>query len=66
MEFSDEFEEGWGTRPFSRSFDRINARKGYVKGNLRVVCWCENRAIGEWGMGVYDKMCKARVRRLLR
>lgn len=64
--FTDDIVTGAQCRPFARSFDRINANKGYSKENLRVICWCENMALGEFGIGVYDRMCKARIRRLLK
>lgn len=38
------------THPFSPSIDRIDSSKGYVIGNIRVVCWWVNRACGEWGL----------------
>lgn len=35
--------------PFTPTFDRIIPELGYVHGNVRVIIWALNRAIGEWG-----------------
>ncbi len=39
-----------GTRnPYSPSIDRIKPELGYVDGNIRVILWALNMAMGEWG-----------------
>ena len=38
-----------GTHPLVPSIDRIDPDKGYVYSNIRVVCWCVNAAMGNWG-----------------
>ena len=39
-----------GGRQFnSVSLDRIDSKKGYVYGNVRVIAWCLNAAFGNWG-----------------
>lgn len=37
--------------PYSPSLDRINPALGYVSGNVRVVAWALNCAMGDWGLG---------------
>ena len=36
--------------PYSPSLDRINPALGYVSGNVRVVAWALNCAMGDWGL----------------
>ena len=36
--------------PFGPSLDRIVSAKGYVRGNVRVVCNMANMAMNEWGL----------------
>jgi hypothetical protein len=48
-----EFHLGGGRRRWnSPSIDRIDPGKGYVWGNVRVVCWMTNAAMGDWGEAV--------------
>lgn len=35
--------------PFAPSIDRIDSSKGYIPGNVRVVCLFANLAMNEWG-----------------
>lgn len=35
--------------PFQPSLDRIEARNGYVAGNVRIVCYIVNLAMNKWG-----------------
>lgn len=35
--------------PFAPTLDRVVPKLGYVHGNVRVVVWALNRAMGEWG-----------------
>jgi hypothetical protein len=37
-----------GRKPTSISIDRINSSKGYVAGNVRLVCWQVNAFKGNW------------------
>lgn len=39
--------------PFRPSLDRIEPAKGYTKGNVRLVCWAVNVALGDWGEDVF-------------
>lgn len=45
MPFTDASKRG----PFSPSIDRIDSAKGYVQGNVRMVCLIANLAMNEWG-----------------
>ena len=38
-----------GSGPFAPTLDRINPAKGYVRGNVRVICRLMNFALGSWG-----------------
>jgi hypothetical protein len=41
------------------SLDRIDAAEGYVIGNVRLVWWIVNTAMGNWGEGPLHKMVDA-------
>lgn len=43
------FELDGGRGPRSPSLDRIFPNRGYVSGNVRVVCHSLNAAMGDWG-----------------
>ena len=43
--------------PYLLSIDRIVPEKGYVIGNVRLLCWMVNRALGKWGQELFDEMC---------
>jgi hypothetical protein len=53
-------EEGRG--PISPSLDRIDSSKGYTKDNVRIIIWSLNRALGEDGTEVYERIAKAYFR----
>jgi hypothetical protein len=38
-----------GRSGLSPSLDRIKPADGYVPGNVRVICWAMNSALGDWG-----------------
>jgi len=38
--------------PYRPSFDRIDPKKGYTPDNVRIVAYCVNAAMNEWGLGV--------------
>ena len=38
--------KGQGRNPFSASVDRKDPSKGYVKGNVHIVCWSTNQQKG--------------------
>lgn len=49
------------TNPEAPSIDRIVPNKGYVKGNVRIVCYQVNAALSEYGEEQLLKMCEAIV-----
>lgn len=44
--------------PFGLSVDRINPLKGYVSGNMRLVCFWANNAKYTFGDDVFYRMCR--------
>tara|TARA_R110002074_G_scaffold246040_1_gene418006 strand:- start:1059 stop:1616 length:558 start_codon:yes stop_codon:yes gene_type:complete len=42
--------------PFAPSVDRIDCSKGYLKGNVRLVCVISNFALNEWGDNVLRRL----------
>lgn len=53
-------------KPFRPSLDRIVSERGYMPGNVRVVCWAVNAAIGSWGLDVAREVAAALVARVPR
>ncbi len=48
---------GDGTpHPYAPSIDRITPKLGYVRGNIRIVCYQVNIAISEFGLEQFDKL----------
>lgn len=45
--------------PFAASLDRIDPVKGYVDGNVRVICKLMNFALGNWGEAVLREVMAA-------
>lgn len=43
----------------SPSLDRIDSRLGYVPGNVRVICYALNAALGNWGEGEFRRIAEA-------
>lgn len=46
-------------RPWAPSIDRINSSLGYTKDNVRFVCVVVNLSLNQFGLSIFDKMCKA-------
>lgn len=46
------------TRANSPSLDRINPKVGYIKGNVRFVCYQVNTALNEYGEEALISLCK--------
>jgi hypothetical protein len=56
------FSERGNGRPISAytaSIDRIDNRQGYVRGNVRLVCYAMNVAFNHWGEDVFAVLAKA-------
>ena len=43
-------------RTYSPSVHRIDPSKGYVSGNIQIVCWSLNAMIGEWGAATFEEI----------
>jgi hypothetical protein len=50
------------THPFAPSLDRIIPANGYLKSNVRLVCFAVNRARSDWGDEVLLKIAAALVK----
>lgn len=61
--FSDAVVGECRTRPWVPTVDRIDATKGYVKGNMRLVCWAANLALADWGDDVFWTLVEAAYRK---
>jgi len=48
--------KGKHRNPFGPSIDRIDNTKGYIEGNVRVVCLATNFAMNEWGEDVLQTL----------
>ena len=56
-------DEGVSRNPLGASIDRIDSRRGYVKGNVRLVLTSVNYGLNEWGTDHYKTVCHAVARR---
>lgn len=45
-------------RPFAPSIDQIVAGRGYVRDNMRLICWATNVLLLEWGEEVALKIAR--------
>lgn len=45
--------------PFRPSIDRIEPAKGYVEGNVRLVCFAVNMALSDYGDDVFHEIVRA-------
>jgi hypothetical protein len=48
-------------RPFYPSLDRIDSSRGYVHGNMRIVCYAVNVAMLHWGEDVFAEVATGYV-----
>lgn len=48
----------YSVNPDAPSLDKIIPRLGYIKGNVRLVCYQINMALGEYGEDQLIEMCK--------
>jgi hypothetical protein len=49
--------------PYGPSLDKVNAFRGYVRGNVRLVCTAVNFGLGQWGDEVFRAIAEATVHR---
>lgn len=54
---------GEGHHPYAPSIDRLIASAGYTQNNCRVILWCLNTALGEWGEDLSIAAWKAVIKR---
>jgi hypothetical protein len=54
--FSFEKIDGAHARPWAPSIDRIDSSKGYISGNIRIVCFAVNLALSAWGDSVLRRI----------
>lgn len=59
--YFDMNKEGGARRPYGPSVDRIDCSKGYIIGNVRVICTALNYALSDWGYAVFYRLAKACV-----
>tara|TARA_R110002124_G_scaffold54003_9_gene154168 strand:+ start:1141 stop:1698 length:558 start_codon:yes stop_codon:yes gene_type:complete len=50
------YENAFVKTPFAPSVDRVDCSKGYLKGNVRLVCVISNFALNEWGDNVLRRL----------
>jgi hypothetical protein len=50
--------EGWAKNPYAPSIDRIDCARGYTPDNTRLVCYCVNASMNQWGFTVFAEMCR--------
>lgn len=46
----------WFRAPYAPSLDRIEPKKGYVDGNVRLLCVAANWALQDWGVDVFKEI----------
>jgi len=59
LPFSKQLSQKRGRNPMTPSLDRINPKLGYVKSNVRLICFGLNAALGDWGESIYVKLATA-------
>jgi hypothetical protein len=57
------FELSLVKHPYGPSLDRIDSHKGYVPGNVRLVCTAVNFGLGQWGDEVFLPIAEATTHR---
>lgn len=58
IEFQIKPTDTFRANPFSPSIDKINPKGGYTKENCRVICFCVNMAMSDWGEETLFYMCE--------
>lgn len=50
LPFRPEYDGVHGRNPFAPSVDRIDSNRGYTQDNCRVILYCLNMGLGQWGL----------------
>jgi hypothetical protein len=58
LEFTRGGTYAYGTNPRGCTMDRKNNQRGYVKGNVQLVCWKANKIKGELNDDEFKTFCK--------
>jgi hypothetical protein len=58
LEFTRGGTYGYGTNPHGCTMDRKNNYRGYVRGNIQLVCWKANKIKGELNDDEFKDFCK--------
>lgn len=59
LPFSKQLSDKRGRNPMTPSIDRIKPELGYVKSNVRLICFGLNAALGNWGEETFLLFAKA-------
>lgn len=62
LEFTRGGNYAFGTNPNGCTMDRIDNHRGYVKGNIQLVCWKANRIKGELDNNEFKEFCRLVVK----
>lgn len=52
-------DETYYRNAYAPSIDRIDCSKGYIKGNIRIVAYCINNAMNEWGEDIIKEIANS-------
>lgn len=63
IEFSERTVNDAHKRPYMPSLDRIDCRKGYTPGNVRIVCVAVNTLLQDWGDEVLHEIVASILRK---
>ena len=61
LQFTRGGDFGYGTNPMGCTMDRIDNNKGYVPGNVQLVCWMPNKIKGELHDYEFKNLCESVV-----
>lgn len=56
---------GGKASPYSPSIDRIDSTQGYIRSNVRLVCYVVNCSLHDYGIHVFDKIAMAYINRFI-
>jgi len=61
LPFVKQISKGGGRNPMTPSLDRIEPDLGYIKSNVRMICFGLNAALGNWGEETFLLFAKAMI-----